>query len=151
MASSIPGRQIRIAKYGITVTRNAANLPQTTSGNLFQVIGGRILLTTIVGEVTSVLQTLANNTRLQAVNSMGTAVTDMCANADITGRGVGVLFGITGTPSSPMLDGGSVPQTSELVVQTGFIRLTTAASATGQIKWLVTYIPLDDGAVVTAV
>lgn len=149
MASSIPGRQIRIAKYGITVTRNASNLAQTGNLNLFQITGGRVLITTIVGEVTTAIQAQANAVKLQATNA--SATTDMSGTADVNGLGVGVLFGINGTPSVAALLGASVPQNNEFIVASGFIRMNAAASNTGQMKWLVTYIPLDDGATVVAV
>lgn len=151
MASGISGRQVRINQYGLTVVRNAANLPQTTTGNLFSITGGRILMTTIVGEVTTAIQATPNATKLQTVNVGGTGLVDLCATVDIAGISVGTLFGITGTFANAGAFGSSVPHSNEVVVGNGFVRLSTAGSATGQMKWLVTYIPLDDGAVVTAV
>jgi hypothetical protein len=51
---------------GASVSRAAAALPASTTGNLFTVTGGRILLTGIVGQVTTVIQTQACNASLSA-------------------------------------------------------------------------------------
>ena len=46
------------------VVRATATLPQTTAEALYTITGGRILLVSIIGEVTTVIQTQANNTKL---------------------------------------------------------------------------------------
>jgi hypothetical protein len=150
MSSQIPGTGMRAA-YGLRVDRAAANLPATTSGNLFSV-SGRILLTTIVGVVTTVIQAQANAVKLEAFLTSAAAATDMCATVDSNGQAVGKMLGITGTPSAAGIFGFAVPQNNEFIINgPGFIRLNTAATNTGQMSWSVTYIPLDSGATVAAV
>ena len=151
MASEISGRAQRRNLYGITVTRAASNLPATTSGNLFSV-SGRIILTGIVGQVTTAIQAQANAIKLEAFLTAAAAATDLCATAESNGQGVGKLFGITGAPATAATFGYGVPQTNELFINgPGFIRLNTAATNTGQMSWTLTYVPLDDGAAVAAV
>ncbi len=151
MASEIPGIAVRNALYGRTVTRSAANLPASTSGNLFSV-SGRVILTTIIGQVTTAIQAQANAIKLEAYLTAATAATDLCATAESNGQGVGKLFGITGAVGTAGVFGYGVPQTNELVINgPGFIRLNAAATNTGQMSWTLTYIPLDAGAVVAAV
>lgn len=151
MASQIPGTAVRNAVYGIKVDRAAANLPATTSGNLFAV-SGRVMITTIVGVVTTAIQAQANAVKLEAFLTSAAAATDMCATVDINGQGVGKMLGIPGAVGSAAVMGYAVPQTNELIVNgPGFIRLNTAATNTGQMSWTVTYIPLEVGATVTAV
>jgi hypothetical protein len=148
----IAGPQVRALTLGQKVDRATAALPQTTAGTLFTVTGGRILLTSIVGEVTTVIQTQANNTKLQSVPTVGTTV-DLCAVLDITAKEVGALFGITGTFATALVGanaGATVIPTVPLIIPVGAIKLNCAASNTGSVKWSVTYVPYDDGASVAA-
>jgi len=150
MASQIPGTGQR-AQYGIRVDRAAASLPASTSGNLFAV-SGRVLITTIVGTVTTAIQAQANAVKLEAFLTSAAAATDMCATAESNGQAVGKLFGIAGAVGTAATFGFAVPQNNELIVNgPGFIRLNAAATNTGAMSWTVTYIPLDAGATVTAV
>lgn len=138
--------------FGTRVSRATAALPQTTQSALFAVTGGRVLITSIVGQVTTVIQTQANATKLVANPTTGTDV-DLCATLDITADQVGCLYGITGTLATAMVGanaGATVVPTNAVVVPVGTIDLSCAASNTGAVKWDLTYIPLDDGAAVTA-
>ncbi len=89
-------------KLGARVDRAAAALPQTAAGSLFTVTGGRVLLLAIVGEVTTVIQTQANASKLQSVPTVGSTV-DMCTTLDITADEVGCLYGITGIPADALV------------------------------------------------
>lgn len=152
MASMIPGVQVRNAVYGIKVERAAAALPQTTTGNLFQITGGRIVLTTFVGEVTTAIQAQANNLTLNYQNAaIGGAGLSLAAAVDSNGAAVGTLFSITGTFATAAALAIAAVQPNELILSAGLIRLTAAASNTGAMKWALTYIPFDDGATVAAV
>ena len=142
----------RKALFGLKVDRTTAALPQTTQSALFTVAGGRVLITSIVGEVTTVIQTQANNTKIVSNPTTGTDV-DLCAVLDITADQVGCLYGITGLFSDAMVGanaGATVVPRNAAVVPVGTIDLSCAASNTGSVKWSITYVPLDDGASVTA-
>jgi hypothetical protein len=152
MSTIIQGDQLRTILLGQKVDRATAALPQTAAGTLFTVTGGRILLTGIVGEVSTVIQTQANNTKIQSVPAVGTTV-DLCAVLDITADEVGCLYGITGLFSDALVGanaGAGVLQHRSIVVPVGAIKLNCAASNTGSVKWSLTYIPLDNGASVAA-
>lgn len=147
-----PGGSLRSALLGLAVERATAALPQTTQSALFTVTGGRILLTSIVGEVTTVIQTQANNTKIVSNPTTGTDV-DLCAVLDISADQVGCLYGITGTFATAMVGanaGATVIPVNAIVVPVGTIDLSCAASNTGSVKWKITYVPLDDGASVAA-
>jgi hypothetical protein len=135
--------------YGLTVERAAANLPQTAAGALFTIAGGRVIITSLVGEVTTVIQTQANAAKL---TFNGTVDNDICGTLDITGDAVGTLYGITGTFSDALVGAGgaAVVPGRAIVAKPGTIDLNCAASNTGQVKWTLTYVPLDAGATVTA-
>lgn len=150
MATQINGRSLRNIAFGITVDKATAALPQTTTATLFTVTGGRIVLTSIVGEVTTVIQTQANNTKLVATPTTGTAV-DICAVLDISADEVGCLYGITGIFGDAMVGtnaGATVAPQRGIVIPVGTIKLSCAASNTGSVKWRMSYIPYDEGATV---
>lgn len=143
---------LRKALFGLAVERATAALPQTTQSALFTVTGGRVLVTSIVGEVTTVIQTQANNTKIVSNPTTGTDV-DLCAVLDITADQVGCLYGITGIFSDAMVGanaGATVVPQRAVVVPIGTIDLSCAASNTGGVKWKITYVPLDDGAAIAA-
>jgi len=151
MASGISGQKIRINHYGITVARAAGNLAQTGNLTLFNIAGGRIILTGFIGAVTTVIQAQADAIKFTSVSSVGSIATDLCATVDVNGAAVGNILGITGTPANAAVLGSSVPVPSpRLVLPVGLIRMNAAASNTGQMSFVLTYIPLDDGATVTA-
>lgn len=135
-----------------TVERLPANLPQSGAGALFTVAGGKVRVLHIVGEVTTVIQTQPNATKLVANPTVG-ADADLCATVEITGDVVGTMYNITGTIANAMIattSGRFKAQADEIVVAIGTIDLNCAASNTGQAKWTLQYIPLNDGATVVA-
>lgn len=132
-----------------TVERAAANLPQSTHHALFTVSGGRVVVTSLVGEVTTGVQNQSNTTFLTAYNpdfpSTPVTVSTSIGMSDLAD---GML--ISGA------DGAYYVVKPQLAVQPlelpsgGSIHLSCAASNTGQVKWLITYEPLDPGAAITA-
>lgn len=150
MASMIPGKAIRNAIYGIRVDRVAAVLPATGNSTLFTIAGGRIILTGIIGEVTTVASATATNIKLTSVSTaIGGAGTDLATNVAITSAAVGTLYSPTAIGAAGQI-GATVTQNNEEILPIGLIRLTTDATNTGAMKWTVLYIPFDDGATVTA-
>lgn len=131
--------------------RATAALPATTQSALFTVTG-RIKLLSIIGEVTTIVQTQACNTKIVANPTVGNDV-DMCAVLDITAAAVGAQFSITGTLATAMVkttSGAGVFQAAPLLVLPGTIDLSTAATNTGSVKWRIEYTPVDPGARVFA-
>ena len=137
---------------GIRVDRATATLPQTTASAIFTVSGGKCLVLGIVGEVTTVIQTQANDTKLVANPTTGTS-SDLCAVLDISADEVGCLYGITGTVANAMVGANAGYTTwpaAPIVVNEGTIDLNCAASNTGSVAWSIWYVPLEDGAAITA-
>lgn len=152
MSVIIQGTQLRSILLGTQVDRAAAALPQTTQSALFTVTGGRIIVTAIIGEVTTVIQAQANNAKLVANPTVGTDV-DLCAVLSIASDEVGCLYGITGLFSDALVGvnaGAGVLPRNPVVVPAGSIDLSCAASNTGAVKWSLTYVPLDAAATVAA-
>jgi hypothetical protein len=152
MAVLTSGAQVRQTSLGILVNRATAALPQTAAAAIFNITGGRVLITSIVGEVTTIIQTQTNNTKLTANPTTGTSV-DMCAVLNISADEVGCLYGITGVPADALIGTNAgltrIPDRG-LVVNVGSIDLDCAASNTGSVKWSCTYVPIDNGAAVAA-
>jgi hypothetical protein len=137
---------------GMRVDRATATLPASTAGALFTVSGGKVAILGIIGEVTTAIQNQLNNTKLTANPTTGTSV-DLCTVLDTANDEVGCLYGITGVVSEALVgaNAGYAPwPTRPLVVNEGTIDLDCAATNTGSIAWSIWYLPLEDGAAVTA-
>jgi hypothetical protein len=155
MTVMIQGSQLRTIEYGTTVQKTAANLPATATLPLFTITGGRILVTSLVAEVTTIVQAQACLVKFVATPTTGSAV-DMCINtaADITGLEVGAKITLPPTVAlkTVIANAGSIlisPGRGD-VVAIGSIGLATSATNTGALKYTLTYIPYDDAATVVA-
>ena len=152
MTTLIQGDQLRTVLFGIRVERATATLPATATGSLFTVTGGRIILTSFIGEVTTGIQAQANAIKLVATPTTG-SVNDLSGTVESNGLAAGGLLGITGLAADAMVKstgGGISNLRNPVVVAIGAIGLNTAATNTGSVKWVMTYIPLDVGATVVA-
>ena len=141
---------------GLRVDRATASLPQSTAANIFT-ISGNVLVTAIIGEVTTVIQTQANATKLKFTSTSPGSTTDLCGTLDITAKAVGSLFSIVGVLATAMkvtTNNLLVPSDNlahpGLVLGAGAILLDCAASNTGSVSWSIWYVPLEDGAAITA-
>lgn len=142
---------LRKAVLGVKVDRADASLPQTTAEALFNVTG-KCLITGLVGEVGTVIQNQANNTKITANPTTGSSV-DICAVLDIANDEAGTLYSITGTLTDALAGtaaGAVAAQANGVVVNTGTLDLDCAASNTGTIAWSIFYVPLEAGAVIEA-
>jgi len=139
--------------FGFRLDRDAAALPQGVSAPLFVIHGGSIIVMNLLGRVTTVIQALANATKVIAVPTVGTPV-DLCATADITGREVGGKLSLPGDMTAPLVvaNAGAIAlQNRNLVVDAGEIHLSCAASATGEVKWSLFFQQFDETAWVEVV
>ena len=134
---------------GVKVVKSSATLPATTTQNIFTVSTGRVLITRLTGEVTTIVQAQACNLKVTSVPTTGTAA-DLAANLDINAKEAGTLFLVEGdgtalvgaNAGAAMSAVGSNP----IEVPEGTIRIETSATNTGATKWEIWYIPLDSGA-----
>jgi hypothetical protein len=154
MSVIIQGSQIRQILLGTKVDRATATLPQTTQAPVFTVAGGRVLITGLVGEVTTVMGATATTLKVTSNPTTGTDV-DLTSATAVTSKEVGSQFTLPATSGSALAvanagGGGQLPSHNPYVVPIGTIDLVTSASDTGSVKWSLTYVPLDDGATVTA-
>tara|TARA_R100001480_G_scaffold7322_1_gene14894 strand:+ start:8130 stop:8591 length:462 start_codon:yes stop_codon:yes gene_type:complete len=137
---------------GARAKRVDAALPQTAAEAIFTVTGGKVMITGIIGEVGTIIETQANDTKLTANPTTGTSV-DICATLDITADEAGTLYSITGTLADALVGttaGAVAAQAKGVVVNAGTIDLDCAASNTGSVAWTIFYVPVDDGATIEA-
>jgi len=134
------------------VERSTDTLPQSTLGSLF-VVSGKILLTNIVGEVTTAIQNQANLAKLVSNPTVGADV-NLCQTLNISNDTVGTMYNITGTLSHDMIattSGAVESQGGMIVVSDGTIDLDCSASSTGSVQWTLHYSPLDSDSSVTTI
>jgi hypothetical protein len=154
MSVIVNNNAIRLGALGRKVDRVTSTLPATGDLTIFTVTGGRICVTALVGEVTTVIQAQANAIKLKSVPTTGTAK-DISGTLDVNAFEVGALISLNAVALSTALSGTNAGAAlmsfgSGVVVPIGAIKYNTAATNTGAIKWSLTYIPLDDGATVAA-
>lgn len=150
MSVIIQGSQLRTVLLGNRVEKSTGTLAATTVP-LFTVSGGKVLLTSIVGEVTTAI-TVANSYKLQHNPTTGTTK-DLVAATDIgtTDTPAGSLLGFDGVAASSIQQGpGAVPLLMRPIALTAGQIESVSAGTDGVILWVVTYIPLDDGASLVA-
>lgn len=150
MSVIIQGSQLRTVLYGTRVEKATGTLAATTI-SLFTVAGGKVLITSIVGEVTTAI-TVANSYKLQHNPTTGTTK-DLCAATDIgtTDTPAGNLLGFQGLTGDSILTGpGAVPTLKQPIVLTAGVIEHVSAGTDGVITWVITWVPLDDGATVVA-
>jgi hypothetical protein len=153
MSVLIQGDQIRSIALGIKVTGGAKTLPATTTGSIFTVTGGRVLVTSLTGVVTTACGATATNLRIVATPSGSGSVNDLSGDVAVTSLGLGGLISITGLAADAAVKstgGGVSGLRNPITVAAGAIGAKTDATDTGAITWTLTYVPIDNGATVTA-
>jgi hypothetical protein len=149
MSTQIPGKALLLANYGTTVFRATATIPATTTQTLFTVTGGRIIVTNLTGLVTTVIGAVATNLLVNYLNTASGTNSNLSTNVAITSAPVGSQYSVSSLAGAGTV-GIAVAQGNEFIVSAGSIRATTDATTTGSMSWVISYIPLDTGAYVTA-
>lgn len=149
MTVIIQGDQLRTIRFGTRVSKSTGTLAATTVP-LFTVAGGRVALTSIHGVVTTAI-TVANSYKLQHNPTDGTTV-DLVAATDIgtTDTPAGDILSFTGVRTASIVAGGAAQTLTGTVVLTSGQIESVSAGTDGVINWVVTYVPLDDGATLVA-
>lgn len=151
MTTIISGDQLRTLLFGTRVVAPSYSLAVETK-TLFNV-SGKVALTSLIGEVTTAI-TVANTVKLQANPTTG-ATGNLCAATDIgtTDTPAGDLLTITGVPADSLLFNvglGVGLKQAPLIIAAGTIEQVTATGADGAVTWSLTYVPIENGATVTA-
>ncbi len=139
---------------GAKVSRAAALQPQTTQAAIFTVAGGKVLVTSLTGEVVVTTPATTNTLKVTGNPTSGTDV-DWTTATSTASKEAGAIISLPVTAGGALVvanaGGGNAVAPTGYVAQIGTIDLVTSGSAaTGTIKWVLTYVPLDDGATVVA-
>src|ERR1700685_534521 len=150
MSAILQGYQLRTLQFGTQLIKGPLSLPASTIGTIATVTGGSILVTSMIGLVTTVIQTQACNLEIGITPSGGSSTPGgIAGNVAISALAVGnwlvplVSAGAGGALVSSGGAGNAVFLSPPFVVPAGAITWTTSATNTGQIKWYFTYVPLD--------
>jgi len=141
---------------GCRVDRAAA-LPTTGTTALFTITGGRVLLVNFLGESTF-LNNGSLTIRIQALTTDVTAVQTFMTTAatDANTDPAGTFYTLPAAAGSALVkstNNSAAVSNTQLgwVLKTGALNgIFVGTPGTGTIKWSAWYIPLDDGAYVTA-
>lgn len=147
MSEFLAGKSVRKITEGIKV--------DTTSGvangvnDLFEVVGGRVKVSQIMGVVTTQIGAGATVIHLQ-IEAIDLS---LAAGPDIDGALVGVNIGITGAVGAAAVAtaGYLIAQAAPQILNPGTINFNSTAARDGAIAWTVIYVPIDDGAYIEAV
>lgn len=137
---------------GLHCVKATATLPQTTNQTLFTISGGNILVTLLLGEVTTVFNAADPVLTVVANPETGTNVT-LASTVDSKTLEAGGFLLVEGDGSAIVIgNAGAIPITAQhnFVVGIGAIVLNAAASKSGASKWDIWYFPLDEGAKVVS-
>jgi len=158
MTVMINGNEIRSIGLGVKVEKASAILPATGLQTLFTVSGGRVLVTSLIGEVTVVFDGTTNSLNVVHDPDVG-AVGDISGATVCTSDIAGTLYTVHGIQAALLgtqKEGGTEvpthvvaksPVGGGFILPAGVTKLqTTGTDTTGSTKWTMIYIPLDDGA-----
>jgi hypothetical protein len=134
------------------VARATAALPQTATGSILVVRGGRVAIMlfgffTVAADGTVTTLAVANTTTGAAADRGAT--TTLGAATAITSQAIGsiVALGNTVGAALALAAGALIMPTLEHVVNIGTIDLTTSASnAAARVRWVCLWRPIDVGA-----
>ena len=145
-------------RLGMRVDRAAALVLQATT-TLFNVVGGRVLVTGFLGEITVDIANTATTLQMSHLRNDVTApvatVLDIASDS-IAQLTQGTLFTLPSAATGKLTastnnSAAYMGLQPAIVLAPGALGLVgSAAPATGKIKWSIWYIPLDDGAYVEA-
>jgi len=153
-------RMITDLILGLRVDRAISLLPQhggpTDGATYFNIVGGKVLMTLLVGTITTVVQAQADEIIFSHNPDPSTGATAVLnAALDITGWAEGDILTINGLLTEAMLPAVKAGSSSAMryggiIMVPGAITVDASAANSGAWKWSLWYVPLEEGAYVTA-
>lgn len=146
------GSNTAFRKSALGALASKAYSPLAVETKTLFTVSGLCVITALFGKVTTAI-TVANTVKLQANPTTGTTK-DIFAATDLgtTDTPAGSIIGFPGlTGDTPLFGAGVAPlSTRMLAIDAGTIEQVTATGADGGITWYVTFVPIEDGAVIEA-
>jgi hypothetical protein len=152
VSSLIQGNELRNLLLGRGVVSKAVPTYTAATFQLFTVTGGEVLITALWGKVSTTMAG-ANTINLQVDPTTGTtAVVITATDLGTTNTDAGTVIGVIEQGDGTIdFSPGAGHALSGLVVPIGEIEsVGTEGTIDGGITWYCTWIPLTDGAVLTA-
>ena len=156
MSVLLHGYQLRALNYGTQVITSAKTLPATATATLFTVSSGAVIVTSLLGLVSTAIASSDPAVTIGTAPTTGTAeVAGIASSTVLSSAEVGTWITVqpsSGLPgalvvmASAAKAGNAVYLPAPFVVSAGTITWTTGATKTGAVIWYLTYIPLDTGA-----
>lgn len=153
MTTLIKNQDVRTIALGLGVSRATSNLPATAALPIFTITGGRILVRSLIGEVTTIIQAQACTVKVTSTPLAGSAVDLSAVSGSISGLEVGARLTLPSAAATALVTGnagGVIGDQAKWIIGAGSLSYTTSATNTGQIKWDLIYVPLDVGVQVVA-
>lgn len=157
MSVIIQGDQVRTIMLGSKVDKATGLLVNGTT-TLFTITGGRILVTSLLGRVTTLIGSTVATCKLTYNPTAAGTSFDLCTAVSIETDAVEQTYYVAGNVGTPgaLLVAGTVGQANPVLaspysLQAGTIeQILSADPVGGQITWSLTYVPYDAGASVAA-
>lgn len=157
MSTHIQGDQIRALLLGVVVNKATGTVANGAT-TLFNITGGRVVLTSLVGRVTTAIGATTSNCKLVYNPTAAGTSFDLCTAVDIASDAVEQTYYVAGSVASggALLVGGAVGQANGVfstpyILQAGAIEQNLSADPVGgAITWSCTWYPYDNGASVAA-
>lgn len=153
MTTIVHPDQLRLIRFGIKVSRAAKVLPATATESIFAVSGGHVIVTGLIGRVTTATDSTATNLSVVSTPTSGTAVT-LASVVAAASKEIGAFFTLNSTAGGALVvttaGAGYLVNGYYPVVAPGNIQIVTSATNAGVVKWDLLYIPLDDAGSVAA-
>lgn len=118
MTTLISNTSVRQVALGINVSRLTSNLPATGALNIFTITGGRLLIASLVGEVTTIIQNQACTVKVTSTPLAGTAVDLAAPSASIANLEVGGRLTLPAVVGSSAVATPAVPASTVAVQNT---------------------------------
>lgn len=153
MSTMLKGSAVREIALGIYAEK-AYTLNGADAGTaLFTITGGAVMLTQVLARATTELAA-ANTVKLVSNPTVGSSA-DMVTATDIgtVNTPVGDIVSWDGVPASSLVHGAGLANgfSRPVFVFTGSIEIVvTGAGADGALLWMVTYVPVTQGAALAA-
>lgn len=156
MSTIISGPAIRTSQFGVQLIKGPSTPPASgASATIATVTGGTVMITSMLGLVTTVLSGTTGQVSIGTVPSVGTLQTAGIASAAVIGgleAGTWLVPLVNAGAAGALVTGGhagnAVFLPTPFVVPAGTITWTgsVVTIVTGAVKWYFTYIALDNGA-----
>jgi len=153
-------RQIRNASLGFNTIHSGQVVPTVALSpqTIFTISGGKILVVSLVGVVSTVMSATVCGLTVGLTPAEGagsSAPAALAASGALASLEVGTMVSLGATAGAALQVGVNAStvllKPAPIAVSPGALTLTGSATQTGALRWVLTWVALDDAASVVAV